>query len=52
MPGLPEDAEQKEEDADEDAEAAQSRVCVAGLQLEKLYLRDPFYQTLLRQLGF
>ncbi|MFQ5893545.1 MAG: hypothetical protein ACE5H5_04450, partial [Nitrospinota bacterium] len=25
--------------------------CVAGLQLEQLYLRDPFYQTLLRQLG-
>ncbi len=26
--------------------------CVAGLQLEQLYLRDPFYQQLLRQLGF
>lgn len=26
--------------------------CVAGLQLEKLYLRDPFYQTMLRQIGF
>jgi hypothetical protein len=26
--------------------------CVAGLHLEKLYLGDPFYQQLLRQLGF
>lgn len=26
--------------------------CVAGLQLEKLYPRDPFYQQLLRQLSF
>lgn len=26
--------------------------CVAGLHLEQLYLRDPFYQQLLRQLGF
>ena len=26
--------------------------CVAGLELEHLYLRDPFYQAPLSQLGF
>jgi hypothetical protein len=26
--------------------------CVAALQLEQLYLWDPFYQQLLRQIGF